>query len=462
MNRNERKKQSLDLARAMQKGLKPNELNRQLLQYVSTAPLYSDSNDFVNINQGYEINPDVYSIVNGITKAGASVPFIVSRVKNVKHLGEYYRKFKSLANNASQKNIGNYLDLKEEVFEEVDGNDDLYKLLENPNPIQSFSEWYENTKGFQLLTGNAYNYGVPLTDGRLGEMWIMPSQWTRIIADAGSQELIKGYTMELYGGVLNSIEAKQVMHWKYWNPDYGSPGSHLYGMSPLKAAAKSLTLSNNSDTSLIASINNGGANGMLFPDDDAFDTISPQLRSQIRSHLRKNSNPESNGSFLVFPTKMGYTQFGQSPHDLQIIEAGKMSLRDLCNIYGYPSEMLNDPDNKTNSNKKESRRQLYLDLVIPTLVRDYNELNKFVLPFFNNSTSNFKNYKYHISFDINAIEAIQVDNKDKVDWLSKAYWLTDNEKRAEMGYQEIEGGDVIYRPANLIPEAPLDLLPLDE
>ena len=156
---------------------------------------------------------------------------------------------------------------------------------------------------------------------------------------------------------------------------------------------------------------------------------------------------------------MGYQEFGHPPIDLELIESGKMSQRDICNIYGYPSELLNDPDNKTNANKEQSRKQLYLDVVIPSLERDYAELNRFLTKPYIDSEGVRRPARYegyHIDYDVQAIDALQEDAESKVNWLKDAWWLTLDEKREELG-KEAVGDDNFYIPANLIPNQDMTL-----
>ena len=280
MDHRARREQSLKLAGALQKALKPNRLNNQIFRYISqNSPLYQDDNPQSYLKGGYEKNPDVYSVVNGITSAAASVPFVVHKVVNNSKAQKYYRAKSAMRAGASTGQIERCEKLKEEAFEEVDSSDDLYRLIERPNPLQAFPEWYENMKGFQLLTGNSYTHGIEMTDGRIGEMWVMPAQHTRILASARSSEsLIKGYVIELYGHIQDPLEPETVMHWKYWNSDYDAPGSHLYGMSPLKPARNAMRIGTDGDTALSVAMRNNGASGMIYPDGEHL----------INGHLNKN------------------------------------------------------------------------------------------------------------------------------------------------------------------------------
>lgn len=430
-----------------------NELNRQLFRFHKGMPISLDDTQNAYVEDGYEINPDVYSVVNGITKAAAAVPPIVHIVKDQRKALKYNQLKRVNKDKASQGSIDNLLELKQQAFEEVhDEQDPLYQLINQPNPLQGYPEWYENMKGFQLITGNGYTHFIELGDGTYGEMWVMPSQFTKIVADPTFESLVRGYTIDMYGHDGHELPAESVMHWKYWNPDYDSVGSHLYGMSPLKAARRSIRLGNDGDQALSKALKNGGASGVVYPTDPDLEQLTPAQRSQLETYLRSMQGPDNYKAWLVSNVKLGFEKFGMPPVDLEIIEAGKMTQRDICNVFNFPSELLNDPDNKTNANKQESRKQLYLDNVIPELTRDYAELNRSLVPVFNRATG--KNY--HLDFDVQAIDALNKDASEKVDWLNKAWWLTADEKRIEMGYQPV-GDNNRYIPMNLIPDAANEL-----
>lgn len=425
-----------------------NELNRQLFRFHRGLPISIDDTQNAYIEDGYELNPDVYSVINGITKAGSAVPPVVHIVVNEKKALKYKQLQRANSVQATKSNLDNLLELKEEAFEVIeDEQDPLYKLINNPNPLQGYPEWYENMKGFQLITGNAYCHFIRLGDGTFGEMWVMPSQFTKIVANPTYESLVEGYVIDMYGHDGHKLEADTVMHWKYWNPDYDAVGSHLYGMSPLKAARRSVRLGNDGDQALSKALKNGGASGVVYPTDPDLEQLTPMQRSQLEQYLRQMQGPDNYKNWLVSSVKLGFEKFGVPPVDLEIIEAGKMTQRDICNVFNYPSELLNDPDNKTHANKEQSRKQLYLDNVIPELSRDFAEMNRSLVPIFNEATGR----KYHLDFDVQAIDALSQDRETMVSWLNNAWWLTADEKRIEMGYDAL-GDNNRYIPMNLVPE----------
>ena len=430
-------------------GINPNQINRALFKYVTRyAPIYIDDDPQSYIDDGYSINSDVYAIIGHITSAMSSVPPIVYEVKNQKQAGQYRRLKHASRYQASAEVINKGLELKEEAFEEVPESD-LAKLIERPNPLQAFPEFVENVIGFKLITGNSYVHGVELTDKRFGEMWVLPSQYTRLKADPSFETLITAYILEIYGQFSHEIPPETVMHLKYWNPDYSTSGSHLYGMSPLKAARTVLTASNDGKTAMSRSFRNMGAEGMIFPDDPDVDSLTPVQQSQIEEFFKQKGGPENYKSKLVTSAKMGWQPFGMSPVDLEIIEASKSTQRDLCNIFKFPSVLLNDPDSKTFANHKEARKQLWLDVCIPELERLYSELNRWLLP-------RFPDKNYFIDYDVSGVEALQENMSEKSTWLHNAWTLTPNEKRQELGYEAVKN------PLFDEPYIPMGIHPLSE
>jgi len=427
----------------LKKQAEMNRINRQIFRYMSgNTPVWIDDNPEAYIDDAFSFNPDVYSIVSQMTKAASAVPFVVNEVVDEKKAQKYDRLLKSQSYKSGTKWINQAKKLKEEAFEEVSPDNDLYKLLERPNPLQAFPEFIENLLGFKFITGNTYAHGVELTDGRFGEMWVMPAQYVRILAGADIEGLISGYNLD-YIGYKEPIPAESVMHLKYWNPDYSYAGSHLYGMSPLKAFRRAIKNSNDGSTALSKAFQNMGASGMVFPDDPDVGELTEEQRSQIeRFFKQKGGNPDNYKSVLATSAKFGYTAFGMSPVDLEILSSMRESRRIICNAYGFPSILLNDSEKTTYNNMQEARKQLYMDVLIPELVRTYSELNRWLTQPYKvdgvQKPARFNDKNYRIDFDVSGIEALADDMKAKAEWLNTAWWVTPNEKRSEMDFEADE------------------------
>jgi len=143
---------------------------------------------------------------------------------------------------------------------------------------------------------------------------------------------------------------------------------------------------------------------------------------------------------------------GMSPVDLQILESEKITLRELCNVFGVNSALFNDPDNKTYNNMKEAKKEMLTQVVLPELVLLRDAFNRFF--------ANEMGKDYYIDFDITVFPELQEDMKELSGILSQSWWITPNEKRAAMRYDTVHDPtmDEIYIPAGYLPIAEITML----
>ena len=96
-----------------------------------------------------------------------------------------------------------------------------------------------------------------------------------------------------------------------------------------------------------------------------------------------------------------------SPSDLKIIESGVLNLRQLCNLYGHPSALYNDPNGLTYNSFETALKVLYTQAVIPTNDRLIEYFNNIITPGYNKKD----NKRYIVEQDLSKIEALQSDQK---------------------------------------------------
>ncbi len=137
------------------------------------------------------------------------------------------------------------LKLRSKALEEIE-NDDIIDIFNKPNPLQNWTEFIELSVTFRLLTGNRYWKGTApefgANAGKFQEIYILPSQFTEILAGKGFSEPIGGYRVKFDPNI--KFEAEEVSHSKYPNPEYDTFGRNLYGLSPLRPGKKVLVKSN--------------------------------------------------------------------------------------------------------------------------------------------------------------------------------------------------------------------------
>jgi HK97 family phage portal protein len=417
------------------------EYNKAIYNWLGESILWNRETDDTYIKQGYQKNATVYSLINIITKAATTIPLNVYEKSNENE----YKRYKALTSGTLDSQAMYKANLvRKRALIELEGTP-LHELLEMPNATQSYASWLTELIAYRKLTGNGYIYGIaPETGasaGRFKELYVMPSQIMEIIS-GGIMQPVKSYTIEYNGS--HQIDAEFICHIKDFNPYVDGTGSHLYGQSPLQAGLRALTTNNEAVTTGVKYLQNQTARGILMSEEGDINEVQAQ---QLKDKFRKQHQGSGNaGDVLITPKKLSWVNFGLSAADLSLIEQYNASVKDLCNIYGVPVQMLNNTDASTYNNMKEAKKALYQMAVIPELLKIQDELNRWLAPRFGD--------KLCVEYDFTAIPEMQEETEKVVDQLAKAWWVTPNEKREVMSYgidEENEALNDYYIPANLLP-----------
>jgi HK97 family phage portal protein len=380
----------------------------------------ADQRSFVD--DGYVANDIVYSIIKLITDKAKIAPFHVYKVVDEKAA----KKYKSLA---AQKdiNLKELEQLHKKAYELYTGDQRLNELLKYPNEEDCWSDLVEQWCGFKLITGNSFIYGKLIeagnNQGKPFELFALPSQYMAIIANINVFPPTRaGY--QLYYGQMWSFDTKEILHDKYFNPQWGVTGGQLYGQSPLRAAAKNLTRSNEAKTAAVASFQNGGPAGVLFMNDERFDPTSGQAQAQaLKTAVSQKGGSANFNSIAVSGYKVDWKQIGLSPVELNIIESEKWDLKALCNIYGVPSQLLNDSDSKTYNNQREGEKALTLRCAIPLLNSLTENLNRKL-----HTDWGYKGTNLYVDYDLSVYGELEANKAEQTEWLNTAWWISPKQK----------------------------------
>lgn len=417
------------------------DYNKAIYNYLGDKIVWNPEKDETYINKGYRYNSTIYSIVNLINKAASTIPFQVYEVQNNNDL----KRYKAMTSGELNTSVLSKSErLKKNSLIELDGTE-IHQLLERPNPAQSFSAFLQEIIAFGKLTGNRYIYGITpetgLGAGKFKELYVLPSQVIEINS-GGLMKPVKDYSLEYNGS--HKIPAEQILHIKDFNPYYDGTGSHLYGMSPLKAGLRSMSANNEALTTGVKYLQNQTARGVLMSDEgDLTETQAKALKQKFKNQYQGSENA---GDVIITPKKLSWVNFGLNASDLSLLEQYDSSIKDLCNIYNVPVQLLNNTSASTYNNQKEAKKALYQNAVIPELIKVRDELNRWLAPQFGE--------KLFIDFDFTVIPELQEEMDKVVNQMSQAWWLTPNEKREATGFgvdDENPEMDKYYVPANLIP-----------
>ena len=417
------------------------EFNKAIYNYLGNSIIWNPENDSTYIEKGYQYNSTIYSIVNLISKTAATIPFQIYEIKNENELKRYKSMTSGIANGSALHKAEM---IRKHALEEV-ADTELHELLSRPNPAQSYNAWIQEIIAFGKLTGNRYIYGLKpdtgANKGKFKELYVLPSQKVEINS-GGIFDPVKSYSLD-YNGQYK-MAAEDICHIKDFNPYYDGTGSHLYGMSPLKAGLRSLDTNNEAVSTGAKYLQNQTARGVLMSDEGDINEVQAQ---QLKEKFKQNYQGSNNaGDIVITPKKLSWINFGMSASDLSLIEQYNASIKDLCNIYSVPAVLLNNTESSTYNNVIEAKKTLYQNAVIPELNKIKDELNRWLVPAYGD--------KLYIDFDYSSISEMQEEMDKVVNQMSQAWWLTPNEKRQAMSYgveADNEKLNDYYIPANLMP-----------
>jgi len=401
------------------------------------------------IDKGYGYNPTIYSLIQLIAKSAVTVPYKIFKKVDNTNMKEY----KSLtANGLNEDSVFKAKLMRKHIFEEVE-HSALGKLLERPNPAQSWSVFLEEMIGFGKLTGNRYVYGISPENGEnkgiYYQLYNLPAHLIEIKSE-GIFKPVSKYTM-MYQDNKYDLTAEEVLHIADFNPDYSGDGSHLYGQSPIQAGMRVLTTSNEAVETNLKFLHNQSARGMLTPEGD--EQITPTQAQQLKDALRRNyQGAKSANDIMITGQSFKWTNFGLSSSDLQLLESYNATIKDLCNLYGVPVQLLNNTESTTYDNYRIARKVLFTNAIIPELNKIKDEFNRWLVPHYGEDL--------YFDFDFSAIPELMPEQQQLVDSLSKSYWLTSNEKREAVGYGIDDNTPVMNDylvPSGMIPITDLDL-----
>ena len=237
------------------------------------------------------------------------------------------------------------------------------------NPLhQSKEDFIEQSLLSINSTGDLFYYApeVNTLDGSATVLQIWNAGGTTINIRSNGE--IKDYSYNNGFTTLDNVPPEDVLHIKLHDPtQFGLKSKR--GLSPLQAAYAILTASNNSQTANAAMLKNGGVKGIISSGgggEGLNDIGSVEQEEEIKAGIaNKLGNPKNFNSVHVTRANIDYTAIGSNPSDLQILESNLVYLRDLCNVYGAPSQLFNDSGNKTYNNQKAGEKAFLENAVIP-------------------------------------------------------------------------------------------------
>lgn len=386
----------------------------------------------------YKGNVYAHAIISHIIDKASDAPGEVFRISDSRKAKAYHAMRRG---SYTKETLHKSMTLKAQAFDEIDGHP-FMELMEKPNSLMSGKQFRRELMGYERITGNSYMYAATTGIGSRGsipqELWVIPSPCVEIVRGDRINP-VKGYKISYF--VEDVIPAEKIMHMKTFNPVANPSNSNwLYGMAPALAGRRTLGEFEASETAQGTLFKNMGPGGILSGDEKGSITEAQGVQIQDK-FTQRHTGLVNGGGIVVTPARVSWQEIGMSPVDLNLIEAKDDLLQEICAIYGYPKERITGSQNTASQGTAD--KQVITSCVMP-LLRDFDDcITAFIRKAYNDDSL------VYIS-DTQYFPELQEDRKGLSEWLSRAWWITVNEKRRAMDYDEVPDGDVMLVPSGLV------------
>jgi len=182
--------------------------------------------------------------------------------------------------------------------------------------------------------------------------------------------------------------------------------------------------------------------GVLWTDSEVSDTSFNRLQEQFNG---KYAGAKNSGKPMILDGGLKWQGMSFSPRDMEFVSGKRLSQLDVCQVLRVPPQIIGIEGSQTFANYEQARAAFYEDEVIPMVNGLLSELLNFLRKDFKLPPT----YKLIVDTDgITALEPRRAERNKVIDGLTS---LKVDEKRAAMGYESAEGGDVILVDSNKIP-----------
>lgn len=306
-------------------------------------------------------------------------------------------------------------------------------LLKQPSPMQGMSEFFQSLYHYYQISGNAFVQAVGVKDAPPKELHLLRPDRMSVIAGNGALPASYRYTVgsNVRDFPVNRMTGKsQILHLRSFHPL-----SDWYGLSPVEAAAYSIDQHNQSGAWNQALLQNGARpSGALVvrPEAGGGGVLSADQYTRVKQQIDEQFSGAANaGRPLLLEGGLEWKEMSISPKDMDFVQAKHSSARDIALAFGVPPQLLGIPGDNTYANLQEARLSLWEQTVLPLVQRTVDALNSWLVPMFAGNVE--------IAPDIEGISALATRNQAIWDRVEKASFLTDNEKRAAVGYGAVGG-----------------------
>jgi HK97 family phage portal protein len=211
------------------------------------------------------------------------------------------------------------------------------------------------------------------------------------------------------------------------------PANDHYGMSPIEAAAAAIDLHNTAARWNKALLDNSARPSGALVYSAADGRMTAEQFQRLKSELEQGfQGAKQAGRPLLLEGGLDWKPLGLSPKDMDFVEAKNAAAREIALALGVPPMLLGIPGDNTFSNYQEASRTFWRQSVLPLVNRTLTALSAWLAPSFGGGLA--------LKPDLDQVDALASEREALWARVDKAGFLTQDEKRAAVGYGPIGDG----------------------
>lgn len=318
----------------------------------------------------------------------------------------------------------------------------IARILQQPNETTTQAELLRDLVGDLMLYDRAYWYVAESNKTPSG--WViqrLPPSWVK--GRSGNAFAYSKYRVQNPNGLgYIDLDASQVLEFHGYSPDSSRDGS-----SPIHALKEILSEQLKAIKYRSKVWDRGGRVSSVI-ERPAGARWTADQRNAFRKDWKSKfagDGPEVGGT-PILEDGMKLVRMDHTAAEGQYVEAFKLGLQTVAQVYLINPTMVGLLDNANYSNVKEFRKMLYGDTLGPMLNMIIDRMNTFLL-----SRVGVDPVEYYLEFNI--AEKLRGDFEQQAaanQSAAGAPWMTRNEIRARQNLPALPGGDELVTPLNVL------------
>ena len=316
-------------------------------------------------------------------------------------------------------------------------NSAAYRVLLNPNSYQTSPDFILNLVAATLFDGEAFCLAIRNDRFEVKELHLLPRGTCSPMVDDVTREIFYavGSNPLAPGGTDYVVPARDILHLRFHTPRHP-----LVGESPIKAAALAIGINvslTRTQAAFFANMNR--PSGIISTDA----VLNREQLTSLRTAFEEQAKGMAAGKIPVLAGGLKFQPLSINSQDAQLVEAQRMSLEDICRVFGVPPPLVGELSHAT-LNNAETLVQHFLSMSLGSYLehteRAFDRL-------FGLAGGN-----EYVELDTAAL--LRTDFAGRIDGLTKAVQgglMTPSEARGREGLGPIAGGDSAYLQRQMVP-----------